>query len=407
MAVSRRFALAGLGALAVTATGCCCAPPSTEHVKSAAQLDDYLGQLVATGKPPGLALMVTQGNQVRYARGFGMADGPRRRAATPETVFNWWSLTKMFTVVAVMQLQEAGQLNIDQPVERYLPFFKVESSEPGWGPITIRQLLNHSSGLGDVGLSVLGWIHHDPSQAKNQTALIQQRFGDYRHLRYQPGTEAQYSNIGYMVLGALIEKVSGLSYEDYVRRHILQPLGMNHTDFVYRPEMVPVAAAGSHPFDFLSLVAFTQIDRDKAIREKVDGVYWFNPIYPDQAAPSGLIGSPADLAQFLIALQDGGRLLPKPLLSAQSIAEMNRPQVKVTKSDAGDIPGLRLGLGWFHLQDASGRESLTHGGSGMGFVTMMRIYPREATSVIVMANSTYLTDDQGLQLVNLAGDMTW
>jgi len=407
MDISRRTALVAFGAFASTAVGCCCAPTVPSRVNNVEQLETFLESLVQTANPPGMSLVVTKGDQIRYARGFGMADIPRQAKANPESVYNWWSLTKMFTVVSVLQLQEAKRLSIDDPVDKYLTFFKTESPKPEWGKVTIKHLLTHSSGLGDVGLSILGWIHHDPAAARNQTALIAEKFPDYRKLNYEPGTEGQYSNVGYMVLGALIERVSGLSYEDYVRQNILKPLGMNDTDFVHKPNMVAKEATGSHPFDFLSLVAFTQIDRKLAIREKVEGVYWFNHVYPDQTAPSGLIGSAADMAKFLIALQNDGSYKGSRILSASSIQLMNTPYVVVTKSDAPTIPGLKLGLGWFHLMDQAGRVALTHGGSGMGYVSMMRMYPKESTSVILMANSTYLEGEQGLSIVNLAGSLAW
>src|SRR4051794_38819570 len=100
-------------------------PQPPAHVASVADLDAYLGALTTFGTPPGLSLVVIKDGWVVYQRGFGLADGPKHIAATPETVYGWWSMTKLLTASAIFQLQEQGKLNIDDPVTKYLPFFAV------------------------------------------------------------------------------------------------------------------------------------------------------------------------------------------------------------------------------------------------------------------------------------------
>jgi CubicO group peptidase (beta-lactamase class C family) len=112
-------------------------PPAT--VTSVAELEAYLDALTAFGTPPGLSLAVVKEGQVVYQRGFGLADAPKQVAATPQTVYGWWSMTKLLTAAAALQLQEQGKLHIDDPVANHLPFFTVTYPSATSQPITIRR----------------------------------------------------------------------------------------------------------------------------------------------------------------------------------------------------------------------------------------------------------------------------
>ena len=102
-------------------------PPATpKEVKDMAQMEAYLEKLVASGNPPGLSIAVVKNGQIVYNRAFGMADAPRNKPATVNTVYHWWSMTKIPTAIAILQLYERGQLQLDDPVEEYLPWFRVQ-----------------------------------------------------------------------------------------------------------------------------------------------------------------------------------------------------------------------------------------------------------------------------------------
>lgn len=193
-------------------------PPA--HITSVAELDAYLDMLTTFGTPPGLSLVVLKDDRVVYQRGFGLADGPKQSAATPETVYGWWSMTKLITAASIFQLQEQGKLNIDDPVAKYLTFFKVTYPSAASQPITIRHLLNHSSGIPNNVPALVGWIHHADQPRLDQTKYIAQVLPDYSELIFEPGDHGEYTNVGYMVLGAVIEAASGQTYEDYVRARI-------------------------------------------------------------------------------------------------------------------------------------------------------------------------------------------
>lgn len=381
-------------------------PPTPKKISEISELETYINQLIDAGKTPGMSLTIVKGANVIYSKGFGKADGPRNQDANPETVYHWWSITKLFTAVAILQLQEQGRLRLDDAVDQYLPYFKVKAPSKESRKVTIRDLLSHSSGLPDAGNAILGWIHFEGDRPLNQSQMLQEKLPDFRKLRFEPGTDGQYTNIGFMVLAGIIEAVSEESYEDYVSQHILRPLEMEHTGFVYTDEMKPYEAAGSHPKDFMSFIAQFLIDMDRAVREKSEGRYWFNHIYSDQTAPTGLIGSTQDMSHFLIALLNGGEFQGTRILSPQSVQLMESPIVEITKSPAGKTAEMKFALPWFYYSD-EGRIELSHGGAGMGFVGMVRLYPKEKLAMVVLANSTYLDGAMGGKIVDLAGSLDW
>lgn len=375
-------------------------PPA--QIVTLAELEAHLGQLTRFGGPPGLTLAVVKDGHVVYSRGFGLADGPRRLDATSETVYHWWSMTKIPTAVAVLQLQERGLLSLDDPVAKHLPFFRVRYPSPRSPVVTVRHLLNHSSGLPDVGLGLVRWLHREGDPAVNQTALVERVLPDHATLAFEPGSETSYTNLGYMVLGAVIEKASGRSYEDYVRESVLLPLQMEHTDFVYTEAMRPNEAAGSHPLldRWTPLLPFLVRHWSAYARETARGHIWFNHIYTDYTPSSGLIGDAPDLGRFMLAYLNGGELDGRRILSAQTVATMTRADRVSSRKPA---PGhMKQGLGW--VIACGDRECVQHSGGGPGFGTAMRLYPREGLGVVVLTND--MTSDTG-SILDAAAGVPW
>jgi D-alanyl-D-alanine carboxypeptidase len=381
-------------------------------IDSIQEMEPYLESAVARKEPPGLTLAVIKGDETLYLKSFGTADGPQNRPLSERSVYQWWSITKLFTVVAILQLAEQGQLHLDDPVAKHLPFIhfrgKVKSEQDT--AITIRRLLSHSSGLKDVGMSILGWIHYDGDPHPNQTDFLKSKLDKHNKLGIAPGREGRYTNFGYLVLAAVIEAVSGQSYEDYIRSHILTPLGMSRTDFVYSPLMREDEATGSHPRDIVSFFVPLYIDMERTVREKVDGIFWFNRVYSDQKGATGLIGSTEDLILFVKAMLGHEASNGVRLLSPASLALMQTPVVPIAKSPAPTEKGERFGLGWFIRREGTGKQeriTLSHGGAGMGFVCMLQMTRPRDVAVLVLANSTYLGSDMGLDLVEKVGALNW
>jgi CubicO group peptidase (beta-lactamase class C family) len=371
-------------------------PP--QQVGSLAELEAYLEDLAGHNpdSPAGLSLVVVKDGAMVYQKGFGMADGPKNILATADTVYNTWSMVKPMSAVAVLQLQEQGLLNIDDPVVDHLPFFRVEYPSESSETVTIRHLLNHSSGLSNNVPEVLGWIHFDGDPEWNQTELIKEKFPDYTELAYEPGTKGVYTNVGYMVVSALIEAVSGQTYQQYMIDHIFKPLGMDQTSWTYTDTTIENEAAGSSPrFDYQALMLPLLLDRGKMhrlIREKVDGVIWFNRVYTDQKGPTGPISTAPDMARFVMAFLNEGELDGQRILSAESIALMtheshvlpgNTPEAASFK----DYDQMYHGLGWYVVKNHD--SFIAHGGGGPGFSSDMRLYPDRELGMVIIANGTY------------------
>jgi CubicO group peptidase (beta-lactamase class C family) len=375
-------------------------PPA--HVASVAALEAYLDELTRFGKPPGLTFAVVEDGRIAYSHGFGLADGPRRLAATSDSVYHWWSLTKIPTAIAVLQLQEQGRLSLDDPVVKHLPFFRVEYPAASSPLVTVRHLLNHSSGLPDMGLALVRRVHREGDPPVNQTAFVEAVLPEHSRLAFEPGSRTSYTNLGYVVLGALVEKVSGRAYEDYVRDHILRTLRMDRTDFVYTAAMRPYEAAGSHPLlDRLTpLLPFVIAHWNAYSRETAGGHVWLNHVYTDYTPSSGLIGGAPDLTRLMLAYLNGGELDGQRILSAQTVATMTHADRVVSPNPA--YAGLRQGLGW--VAGCGERDCIQHTGAGPGFGTALRLYPREGLGLVVLTND--MTSDTNA-ILDAAASVPW
>jgi CubicO group peptidase (beta-lactamase class C family) len=363
-------------------------PKPPQSVGSIAELEAYLNQLVEFGAPPGLSLAVAKDGAIVYNKAFGLADGPNRVAVTPETVYQWMSMSKIVTATAIVQLHERGSLNIHDEVSKYLPFFKVQYPSDSSEKITIRHLLNHSSGLPDLQ-GVFDMFHMEGESPPAQAALVKKALADNSKLKFEPGSQGTYINTGYLVLSAIVETVSSQSFRDYVFEHIFRPLGMEHTDYVYSEEMLQHAAAGSQPNAAIVnvIVALTSDRFDAAIRETVDGRMWYKRFHLDFPGVGGVISSAGDATRFVMAFLNGGELDGARILSPESVAMMTREEyfVEVKVGPTSVYKGIRHGLGWWVWPDGE-RLRIMHTGGGPGFAAIMQLYPEERLGIILLGN---------------------
>ncbi len=387
-------------------------PPA--QVSNLDELEAYLEELTGHNpdSPPGLSLVVTKAGRIVYQEGFGLANGPNNIPATADTVYNTWSMVKPMTAAAVLQLQEQGLLSIDDPVADYLPFFDVQYPSVNSETVTIRHLLNHSSGLSNNVPEVLSWVHFHGDPEWNQTELVKEKLPDYTELAYEPGSQAIYTNVGYMVLAALIEAVSGQTYQEYMVDHIFQPLGMNDTHWTYTEETRDREAAGSSPtLDFQWLLLPLLVDRDQIDRltlEKEAGIAWLNRVYTDQKGPTGPISTAIDFSRFIMAILNEGELDGQRILSEESVAQMiNESHVLPGSSpEAGSYKSygqMVHGLGWYVVKSPD-LVFIAHSGGGPGFTSDMRLYPDRELGMVIIANGTYMPKHEILDLV---GSLNW
>ena len=374
-------------------------PKPPERVNTVEDLERYLNTLAKAQIPPGLSLAVVKKGRLVYSRGFGLADGPRGLRATPDTVYHWWSMTKIPTAIAIMQLQERGELSIDDPVSKYLSFFQVNYPTSQQPTITLRHLLNHSAGIKDNVPEIIGWIHWEGDPHPIQTDLLREKFPAYADLIFTPGERTQYTNVGYMVLGAVIESVTGQRYEDYILENILQPLKMDHTRFVITGQMAVQEAAGTqHLANPFTLLMIPMIDMKAMVHEWKGMRLWFNRVYNDQTPPTGLIGPVRDAARLMLAYLNGGELEGARILLPESVRLLNNEPLIPMEG------GGSQGLGWKYYQDPQGRIYQGHAGGGPGFATELRIYPEQGLGLVLMGNDTTFNQKT---VLDLAAGLDW
>ncbi len=204
-----------------------------------------------------------------------------------------------------------------------------------------------------------------------------------------------------MVLGCLIEKISGKTYEDYIRQNILQPLGMTRTDFLYTKAMEPDEAAGSHPV-WNSMTPLLPIMAGSYIREWTDGNLWMERIYTDQTPSTALIGPVEDAAKLLIAYMNGGVFQGHRILKEESIRTMTYDgQVTIRQDDSLNYQ--KQGFCW-QIYGRSGRWVLTHDGGGPGFMTKIQLYPDEKLGFVLFTNNAV---HEPWRIMNVVSKMNW
>lgn len=368
-------------------------PPATpKQVNGLIELESHFNQLVDSGKSPGISVVVVKEGQVVYNRAFGFADKPHGVIATSDTVYHWWSMTKIPTAMAIMQLQERGKLKLNDAVIKYLPWFEVVYPSDAGTVITIQNLLQHTSGLPDTMPAMIGWLHYDDA-TRNQTELVKKYLPEFNTLKFVPGEKAVYSNFNYMVLGAVIEAVSGKTYETYLTENILHPLGMMQTGFVYTDKMSEHEAMGTLPVvHFYTPLLPTLLDTKLLIRERYGKLLWLNRVYIDATPSTGLIGPASDVARLMMAYLNQGMIGGTMILRPESISLLTET-----------IPLDGHGLGWF-VNETNGQHILEHAGGGPGFATVMRLYPNDGLGIAILANGTDLDRDG---LADLLAGMDW
>ena len=342
-----------------------------------AQTLDATLERLTRSSVPGLSVVVLDARGA-YESAAGVADLDSRRPATLDTVYLWFSMTKIATATAVMQLVEQNRLALEDPVRKHLPEFP--APRRAWPEVRVRNLLNHSAGLANP--VPVRWVHPAAEPGRDPRAFTLELLARHGRLRYPAGSRASYSNLGYIALGEVISAAAGMRYEDYVRASILAPLGMTSTDFGYRDDMASAAATGYQPRLSPSTPLFRML-LPKGIVGPNRGRYLsFRRFCVDGAAYGGLVGSARDASRFMSAHLGGGRLDGVRMLSAESVAEMQTIGAHGRKLD--------VGLGWFRRRSdpESAERYLEHLGGGGGFFNMMRIYPDRGVGVLAMGNST-------------------
>ena len=332
-----------------------------DYAEAIRLIDAWLEAQQAYDQLPGISVAIVHDQEIFFSKGYGLADLDNKMPCNENTIYSICSISKLFTAVAVMQLYDAGKLRLDDQVEDVLPWFKIEKKHLDSGPITIRSLLTHSSGLPRES-DYPYWTGPDfpfPSAEQVKAKL------DEQETLYPASTYFQYSNLGLTLLGAVVEEISGQSYDEYVSKNILEPLRLQNT-------------ATNLPATLWRKILATGYSSKKR-----DGRRDRLPLFQAEgiAAAAGYSSTVEDLARFAswqFRLRENGG---EEILKASTLREMQRvhwvdPDWKTA-----------WGLG-FVVNQVDGKTMVGHGGSCPGYRSALMIRPDEKMAFVVMINAS-------------------
>ena len=330
-------------------------------------IDTWLEAMRDYDRLPGISVSFVSDQDILFSRGYGLADVEKEIPAGPDTIYSICSISKLFTSIAIMRNRDAGRLRLEDRIADLLPWFNLEQRFKDSGPITVRSVLTHSSGLPREADYPYWTGPEFPFPTREQ---IKARLGGQKTL-YPASTYFQYSNLGLTLLGEVVSEVSGVPYDRYIRDHILKPLQMADTRTV-----LPESLWGGK-----LATGYSALKRDGSR----DVVPFFQAEGIKPAA--GFSSTAEDLARFaawqLRLLENGG----EEILKASTLREMHRvhwvdPDWKTA-----------WGLG-FSVSEVDGRSMVGHGGSCPGYRTSIKIDSRKKKAFVAMINAQGVSPDK-------------
>ncbi len=342
----------------------CCGSPATRL--------ERLGGGLFPPEEPGGAVLVLQGEDILFERYYGVAS-LGGAPVTADTRFNLASVSKQFTAVAVLQLVAAGQVDLDASVQTYFP----EYTHPLWKEVRIRHLLSHSSGIPDARgyLTREQKIYGDEDLALDYLARVDS-------LHFPPGTAYEYLNPGYVLLGRLVERISGEPFPAYMQEHVFDPAGMGGAAY-FEPGLTDAAHAYEYPREASG--------SEESGSDRPAGKHaWYEYDYGEETffatrPDGGLYATAKDMVQWEKALRKCLSGAPDAILPAGLLEEAFRPQILVSGSPWSDYqnrPGTCYGFGWF-LEPEKG--CIYHTGDNGGFKILAARYPASDTFLLILA----------------------
>lgn len=305
------------------------------------KVDEYMNARLAV-KNAGGAVLIARDDKLIVNKGFGIADVGANTPISAETKFRIGSITKQFTAAAILLLHEEGKLNVDSPFCNYM-----ESCPDAWKPVTVRNLATMSSGIPSfTGLPEFRELRKKDMKPAESIALV-----SHLPLKAKPGDVFEYSNTNYIILGMMIEKVSGRSYEDFLAERITKPLGLKNTGYDHGKERLKLSALG-----------YSLKDDEVVPAERASMMVPFSA--------GALYSTTGDLYKWNVALH-GGKLYKKP----ETLALM------LTPSQNNYAFGVNV------VTDAKGRKRVSHGGAIEGFLSEAAYYPTEKLFMAILVNN--------------------
>ena len=317
----------------------------------------------------------------KYA--FGFTDIDAGKEAGKNTTYNAYSVTKTFTALAVLQLVQHGKLRLDDSIKKYLPDIPYSSD------ITIKQVLSHSAGIPNP--VPLSWIHLiNENKTFDRDQFFSDVFSKNNRTKARPNEKYAYSNLGYVLLGQLIEKVSGTKYEEYIQNSIIKPLAIEKSELGFEIHDRSNHAIGYHKrVSFSGLLLGFLIDKSKFMDKANAGWKPFKPFYVNGASYGGLIGTPDSFIRYL-----------RELLNPDCrLIDNDHKKMLFTENSTLNGKSTGMCLSWFK-GDLKGINYFAHAGGGGGYYCEIRIYPDLGLGSTIFFNRTGMSDQRFLDKID-------
>lgn len=327
-------------------------------------LGERIAELRARHPMVGLSMAVVRGASTEFCTGAGFADLARRTPISQTTVFRIASITKTFTALGIMQLVQRGLIDLDAPATDYLRAYRLIPAWPGFGPVTVRQLLTHTGGIGETtGLAAA--LRPDFGESVDAGARAPDLGEFYRRgvrVVAEPGTRWAYTDHGFATLGQIIADVTGVGLAQYLRANVFEPLGMTDTDLEPPPRLRSRIATGY----------VMRGDGPRAVRHRE----------MITAGASAAYSTTRDMTRYLSALLNGGANDFGAVVESNALATMFAPQYQPDPR----IPG--LGLAFFR-GTAGGHRIVEHQGILPGFTSQLWLAPDDGIGIFACTNGAH------------------
>lgn len=346
-------------------------------------VDQFLRELIVEQQTPGLQYLFVDADKVLFEFHGGSADLNRKLPVRKSTTFNGYSITKTFTAAAILTLAQEGNIGLDKPISQYLTDLPYQHSP------TIRQTLQHMGGFPNP--NPLSWVHLAKEHASfDEQAFVRQVVHDNPGLDFSPGEKVAYSNVGYLLLGEVVHRVSGRTYIDYVQDQIIKPLSLSNDDHIAFTINDPANHARGYirRWYWLNLLLGWFLDRNKFMGQAVDGWVPFSHILTNGNAYGGLVGNAGGFATYLQAM-----LAVRPPFNREMLDLMWKT------GTTNDGKPTRRGLAWLHGK-YEGLSYFSHTGGGGGYYCEMRIYPDANRASVIMTNNTGISNQHYLDRID-------
>ncbi|RYG20206.1 MAG: class A beta-lactamase-related serine hydrolase [Chitinophagaceae bacterium] len=338
---------------------CLCGFAQTKSsTKIQLQVDSLVNAELKKQRIPGVSVVIVKDGKIDYVKGFGFSNLEHKVPVKPETIFQAGSVGKQFTSFATMLLVQDGKMSLNDKLTKYFP-----DAPAGWDSITVRNLLNHTSGFSDYTDDFQYWVNYTEDSLYREFKK--------RPLLFKSGTKQRYSNMGYATLGIILGKVAGKFYGDFLKERVFAPLGMTTARIISEEDIVPNRAAGY-----------------RLVNDSIKNQEWVSPTI-NTTADGSMYVTALDMAKWEAGLNEG-KLLKKEFYDL-----MWAP----TKLNDGTI--IPYGFGW-SIDSVNEHRILEHNGSWQGFECTLKRYPEKKIAVVVFANlkraSTYKIATKAMRL---------